>query len=35
MLKDQQRQANNAALAAAILNQPRPQPYELPMPQRY
>ena len=33
MLKEQQRQANNAALAAAILN--RPQPYVLPMPQRY
>jgi len=33
MAKDQQRQANNAALASAILNRPMPQPYVLPMPQ--
>jgi hypothetical protein len=33
MAKDQQRQANRTALAAAILSQPQPQPYYLPMPQ--
>lgn len=32
MMKDQQRQANNTALAAAILSRPQPQPYYLPMP---
>jgi hypothetical protein len=35
MAKDQQHQANNAALAAAILNRPQQQSYVLPMPQQY
>jgi uncharacterized lipoprotein len=35
MAKDQQRQANTAALAGIILNRPQPQPYVLPMPQHY
>jgi hypothetical protein len=35
MAKDQQRQANNAALAGVILSRPQPQPYVLPMPQQY
>lgn len=35
MANDQQRQANNAALAAAILSRPQPQPYVLPMPHNY
>ena len=35
MAKDQQRQANNAALAGIILSRPQPQPYALPMPQNY
>jgi len=35
MAKDQQRQANNAALAGIILSRPQPQPYVLPMPQHY
>jgi outer membrane biogenesis lipoprotein LolB len=35
MAKDQQRQANNAALAGAILSRPQPQPYVLPMPRSY
>jgi hypothetical protein len=34
-LKDQQRQANKAALASAILSRPTPQPYVLPMPHGY
>jgi hypothetical protein len=34
MAKDQQRQQNDAALAAAILARPQPQPYYLPMPAR-
>jgi hypothetical protein len=32
MAKDQQRQANAAALAGVILSRPQPQPYVLPMP---
>ncbi|MEJ0093835.1 MAG: hypothetical protein WDN46_10440 [Methylocella sp.] len=35
MMKDQQRQANNTALAAAILSRPTPAPYVLPMPQSH
>jgi hypothetical protein len=35
MMKDQQRQANNAALAAAIISRPQPTPYVLPMPHGY
>ena len=35
MMKDQQRQANNAALAAAILSRPTPTPNVLPMPHAY
>jgi hypothetical protein len=35
MMKDQQRQATNAALATAILSRPTPAPYVLPMPSGY
>jgi hypothetical protein len=35
MAKDQQRQANEAAVVGAYLNRPQPQPYVLPMPQHY
>ncbi len=35
MAKDQQRQANNAAIEGMILSRPQPQPYVLPMPQHY
>ncbi len=35
MMKDQQRQANNAALAAAILNRPQPAPQNSYDPSKY
>ena len=35
MAKDQQRQANTAAIAGILLSRPQPQPYVLPIPQRY
>ena len=35
MAKDQQRQANEAALLGAYMSRPQPQPYMLPMPQQH
>jgi hypothetical protein len=35
MTRDQQRQANNIAIAQMWLNRPQPQPYVLPAPQQY
>jgi hypothetical protein len=35
MAKDQQRQANNAALVGAYLSRPQPQPYVLQIPQQH
>lgn len=35
MAKDNQRQANNAALVGAYINRPQPQPYMLPIPQQH
>jgi hypothetical protein len=35
MMKDQQRQAAAATLAAAIISQPQPQQYVVPMPHLY